>query len=114
MPTLSKKSRGHQEDVDWLTFAAKARFDEVHALLLASWGVRPGHSGTCVLIPKKWNTGDPLDFVNEFIFKECPSRKYDLLSYKYSDHIVSFARALAWFQGWPRTAGGSHFSGTMF
>ena len=50
----SKKVHGQQEGINWLTHAAKLRFEQHYETLLARWGVKPSHKGTCILLPEAW------------------------------------------------------------
>lgn len=50
----SKKVHGQQEGINWLTHAAKLRFEQHYETLLARWGVKPSHQGTCILLPESW------------------------------------------------------------
>ena len=62
----SKKTPGQQRGLDWLLAAGKAHFDDYHKMLLAQWGVKAGHRGTCVLLPKDWKAMNPTDLKEVF------------------------------------------------
>ena len=62
----SKKTPKQQRGLDWLTVAGKAHFDGTLETLLAQWGVKAHHRGTCVLLPKDWKVLDLTDLMNIF------------------------------------------------
>ncbi len=99
----SKKFRSQQRGLDWLTGAAQRKFDETYKTLLALWGVKPTHKGTCVLCPEDWKFLDPIDLMALFTTDNCPSLKAARAWYSYSDHATTLARSKAWFSQWPRS-----------
>lgn len=109
MPTYdvphSKKFGDQQKGLNWLSQHGKQRFDEFHRKLLASWGVKPGYESTCVLCPEDWSGLEPTLLLRQFTTQKCPTKGAGRLSYAYSDHSTSYARALVWFasQSWPRS-----------
>jgi hypothetical protein len=40
--------------------AAKSHFDHHFSSILAQWGVKPTHTGTCLLLPADWAALDPI------------------------------------------------------
>ena len=62
----SKKTLGQQRGLEWLSASGKAHFDDTHEMLLAQWGVKAGHRGTCVLLPEDWKALDPIDLMTTF------------------------------------------------
>lgn len=99
----SKKTSGQQRGLDWLTAAGKARFDDTMERLLAQWGVKTDHRGTCVLLPEDWKALDPVELMAIFDDHQLPSGGASRAWYSYSDHATSLARAAAWSGHWPRT-----------
>lgn len=71
--------------------------------LLAQWGVKPGHQGTCVLLPEDWRSAAPLDLMALFSFENRPFAGDRRAWYKHADHGTTMVRALSWFSKWPRT-----------
>lgn len=61
-----------QKAVSWLTEAAKNVLDNRVAELMGSWGLRPSHPGTCILIPSGWAHMAPLALMNGFSYEKCP------------------------------------------
>jgi len=51
--------------IRWDSPSAKSRFDEAEKRLLAAWGVSPGHTGTCVLVPSQWKDINPTSLLRE-------------------------------------------------
>ena len=99
----SKKTPGQQRGLDWLTNAGKAHFDGTLETLLAQWGVKPSHQGTCVLLPEDWKAMDPIDLMTVFRDHKPPAGGSSRAWYACSDHATTLARARAWYQHWPRT-----------
>ena len=99
----SKKTRGQQRGLDWLTTAGKAHCDATMETLLAQWGVKAEHRGTCVLLPEDWKALDPVELMTIFDDHQLPSGGASRAWYSYSDHATSLARAAAWYGHWPRT-----------
>ena len=97
----SKKTPGQQRGLDWLSAAGKAHFDNTLEVLLAQWGVKAGHRGTCVLLPEDWKALEPVELMAIFQNHELPSGS-GRAWYSYSDHATSLGRAAAWFGSWPR------------
>ena len=62
----SKKTPEQQRGLEWLSASGKAHFDDNHEMLLAQWGVKAGHRGTCVLLPEDWKALDPIDLMTTF------------------------------------------------
>lgn len=77
-----------QKAVSWLTEAAKDALDNRVAELMGSWGLRPSHSGTCILVPSDWAHVPPLILMERFSYEKCP--KID------DPHMVSRAVEHAW------------------
>ena len=102
----SKKFPGQQRGIDWLKKEAKAKFENFHRNLLAQWGVREGHTGTCVLVPEGYRSLEPLDIMARITNEEetyaAPGTPRAFFSMY--DHGTTVARALAWFGKWPRPA----------
>ena len=99
----TKKTSGQQRGLEWLSASGKAHFDDNHEMLLAQWGVKAEHRGTCVLLPEDWKALDPIDLMTTFQNYKPPSRGSSRAWYSYSDHATSLARAAAWYGRWPRT-----------
>ena len=99
----SKKTPGQQRGLDWLSAAGKDHFDNTLEVLLAQWGVKAGHRGTCVLLPEDWKALEPVDLMAIFQNHELPSGS-GRAWYSYSDHATSLGRAAAWFGSWPHKA----------
>ena len=100
---MSKRMRDQHRGLDWRTKIAQTTFTKSYESLLARWGVKSGHKGTCVLVPEDWKSLDPLDVMALFNRENLPSESSARAWYSYSDHGTSLARALAWFSRWPRT-----------
>lgn len=98
----SKKIRGQQRALRWLTIDAKTKFDAHYEDVLSQWGVKSEHKGTCVLLPEAWRATDPLKLMDHFRRDRYPASHESRAAFSLGDHSTSFARALAWFQGWPR------------
>ena len=106
---LSKTKGRQQEGIDWLQESAKTKFDETYSALLARWGVKPAHKGTCVLLSRDTKTLEPMELIQfleegKFNLQESNMNGSGRLNYQYSDHRTNFGRALAWFSEWPRRA----------
>lgn len=101
----SKKFGDQQKGLDWLSQHGKQKFDEFHRNLLAQWGVKPGYESTCILCPEDWSGLEPTLLLRRFTTQKCPIKGNRRLTYAYSDHSTSFARAFVWFrnQSWPRS-----------
>ena len=99
----SKKTPGQQRGLDWLSAFGKAHFDDNHGMLLAQWGVKVGHRGTCVLLPEDWKAMDPVDLMTTFQNHKLPEPGAGRAWYSYADHGTSLGRAAAWYGHWPRT-----------
>ena len=101
----SKKYMQQERGLDWLTFKAKKSFDDSQENLLSQWGVKPGHTGTCVLCPEDWRLHDPLGLESCLTDKpkHLPEPGTPRAAYSYSDHATSWARAAVWFKQWPRS-----------
>ena len=97
------KNLDQQKAIEWLTSAGKENFDTTYATLLAGWGVKPGHRGTCVLVPEDWRMADPPDMMALFNERNYPDSKATRAWYSGSGHGAYLVRALAWFSQWPRT-----------
>lgn len=100
----SKKTPGQQRGLDWLSAEGKDHFDSTLETLLAQWGVKAKHRGTCVLLPEDWKALDPAELMAIFDDHQPPSGGSSRACYSYSDHATSLARAAAWYGGWPRRA----------
>lgn len=99
----SKKTPEQQRGLAWLSASGKAHFNDNHGMLLAQWGVKAGHRGTCVLLPEDWKAMDPIDLMTTFENYNPPSGGSSRAWYSYSDHATTLARAAAWYGRWPRT-----------
>ena len=101
---MSKKTLGQQRALSWLHDSGKARFDVVHETLLAQWGVKAGHWGTCVLLPEDWRAMNPVDLMAIFREYKPPPTGKGRAWYCFSDHATTMARAAAWFSDkrWPQ------------
>ncbi len=62
----SKKTPGQQRGLDWLSASGKAHFDDTLEVLLAQWGVKARHRGTCVLLPEDWKALEPVELMANF------------------------------------------------
>ncbi len=98
----SKKILGQQRGLGWLSVEGKAHFESTLERLLAQWGVKAKHRGTCVLIPEDWKALDPIDLMAIFDDHQLPSGGSSRAWYSYSDHATTIARAAAWYGEWPR------------
>ena len=99
----SRKIRGQEERaVDWLRAKAKLRFESFYEALLAPWGVKPGHTGTCVLIPEAYKSLKPEDITADLRREKYPRRGQPCAFFSMYGHGTSVVRALAWFGQWPR------------
>jgi hypothetical protein len=47
-------------------------FDRHFTTLLAQWGVKETHQGTCLLLPADWAALDPLRLASMFSAENCP------------------------------------------
>ena len=99
----SKKYPNQQRGLGWLSGPGKEHFDSTHASILAQWGVKADHWGTCVLLPEDWKALDPVDLMAMFQDYDPPGNKSSRAWYAYSDHATTLARAAAWYRGWPRS-----------
>ncbi|KAH8791671.1 hypothetical protein BGZ57DRAFT_922836 [Hyaloscypha finlandica] len=100
----SKKWHNQQRAIAWITYAAKSHFDHHFSSILAQWGVKPTHTGTCLLLPADWAALDPIRLAALFSPENCPHAWADGVTYQYDDHTTSLTRATAWFADthWPR------------
>jgi hypothetical protein len=102
----SKKKPDQQRALDWLSYLAKDRFGEEHALLLAKWGgVKVEHKGTCILCPEDWTYTDSSRLQDVIDVQQLSSRTSTRHLFQHSDYTTTFARAIVWFgdDQWPRT-----------
>lgn len=102
MMKSSKKVPEQQRGLDWLKFSSKNKFDETYKRLLAGWGVKPNHKGTCVLLAEDWKALEPVKHMEMLESHGHPSSGAGRAWYSQSDHATTLARALAWFGVWPR------------
>ena len=109
MPTYevprSKKLGDQQKGLNWLSQHGKEKFDKFHQNFLAQWGVKPEYESIHVLCPEDWSSLEPRSLLQLFTTRKCPTQGTGRLSYAYSDHTTSYARALVWFdsQSWLRS-----------
>ena len=101
----SKKFADQQRGIDWLKTEAKTKFEHFYRTLLARWGVAPGYTGTCVLVPEAYRALEPLEIMGTIIQDQ---EKYAVPGtprsfFSMYDHATTMVRALAWFSEWPRT-----------
>ena len=101
----SKKIPNQQRGIDWLKKEARTKFRDFYRDLLARWGVSPGYTGTCVLVPEAYRALEPLE-VMEAITQD--KEKYAAPGtprafYSMYDHATTVVRTLAWFSEWPRS-----------
>jgi hypothetical protein len=68
----SKKWPLQQKAIGWITQAGKEHFDEYFTKLLARWGVKKTHQGTCILCPAAFASLDPLTLAGMFNAENCP------------------------------------------
>ena len=68
----SKKLPLQQRAIGWITQAAKKHFDDYFTKLLARWGVKKTHQGSCILYPADFSSLDPLTLAGMFNAKNCP------------------------------------------
>jgi len=107
----SKVKPGQQKAIDWLSRTAKQHFDSLfETLIVRLGGVKPTHRGACVLCPEDWRSLTPSSLASSSSFKiltanQLPARQSPRLTFQYSDHVTTFARAVAWYRSgpWPRT-----------
>lgn len=98
----SRRVRGQQRGIEWLTIGAKMKFDAHYQAVLAHWGVKLGHRGTCVLVSEAWRSSDPSVLMDRFRRHNYPGADGPRASYSSGDHSTSLARAFVWFNQWPR------------
>lgn len=70
-----KRSKTHpqqQRGLQWLSQEGKLIFDQHLESLMRSWGVKPRHSGTCVLWPQDWMALDPEKIAEILTYENCP------------------------------------------
>ncbi|KAJ3573947.1 hypothetical protein NPX13_g4523 [Xylaria arbuscula] len=99
----SKKYPGQQRGLQWLSKAGKDTMEAFVSEIMASWGVKVTHSGTCIVWPQDWQALDPETVAGLLTFENTPPIDSDRSLYKYDDHMTTLARAVAWFANWPRT-----------
>lgn len=61
-----------QKAISWLTETAKDAHDNRMSELMGSWGLRPSHAGTCLLIPSNWASIPPTSLMERFSHDKCP------------------------------------------
>ncbi|KAJ2976211.1 hypothetical protein NUW58_g8142 [Xylaria curta] len=99
----SKKYPGQQRGLQWLSKGGKDSMDAFVSRIMASWGVKTTHSGTCIIWPQDWQALEPKTLAELLTFENTPLIDSDRSMYKHDDHITTMARAIAWFAHWPRT-----------
>ncbi len=99
----SKNMAAQQRGLEWLTGSGKSYFNSKFEHHLAQWGVRVGHTGTCVLLPEAWKAMQPMELLRVFENNDIHLRGMGRAQYSHSDHATTLARAAAWFMKWPRT-----------
>ena len=99
-----KRVPNQQRGIDWLKEAARTEFMDFHRSLLAQWGVGPGYTGTCVLVPEAYRDLKPLDIMAKVLrdgdslaTPGTPHVKFSMYDYE-----TTVVRALAWYSEWPR------------
>ena len=107
---MSRTKPDQQKAIEWLSGLAKHQFDKTYESFMRKWGgVESTHTGTCVLCPEDWRSLSPAGLASLKItnINQLPTNESPRLTYQYSDHVTTFARAVAWFRGgqWPRPAG---------
>lgn len=100
--STSRQGNLQLKALEWLGSPAKGLFDDTYGAILSRWGVQREHTGTCVLVPEAWSSLDPTLLMRLFSPEKCPTIDFARLAYRYADHTSTFARALTWFQQWPR------------
>lgn len=100
----SKKFPGQLRGIDWLKKEAMVKFQNFYQGLLTQWGVAPGYTGTCVLVPEAYRPLEPLDIMAKIIQDEESYARPGTprAFFAMYDHGTTVARALAWFSEWPR------------
>ena len=58
---------------------AKDRFNKHYKSLLAQWGVKDGHWGTCILSTAQWQALDPVKLASTITYANCPEPRSDRL-----------------------------------
>ncbi|KAL8730095.1 MAG: hypothetical protein Q9166_004294 [cf. Caloplaca sp. 2 TL-2023] len=102
----SRKYPGQQQGLLWLSEKSKENFDRSYEILLGRWGgLRPEHSGTCVLCPEAWRVKTPPSLVEIADPGQFPSREAEQMLFSYSDFSTSFVRVAAWFRSGRRLRG---------
>ncbi|KAI1734489.1 hypothetical protein F4680DRAFT_453889 [Xylaria scruposa] len=99
----SRKYPGQQKGLQWLSRGGKDSMDAFVTRMMASWGVRTTHSGTCIVWPQDWQALEPETVAGLLTFENTPLIDSDRSMYAHDDHITTTARAIAWFAHWPRT-----------
>ncbi|KAF2963285.1 hypothetical protein GQX73_g10292 [Xylaria multiplex] len=99
----SKKYPGQQRGLQWLSKGGKDSMDAFVTRIMASWGVKTTHSGTCIVWPQDWQALEPEALAGLLTFENTPPIDSDRSMYKHDDHMTTTARAIAWFAHWPRT-----------
>ena len=93
----SKKIRGQIRAAELILAKAKSEFEHIYEGLLARWGVKRGHTGTCVLFPQDYRSREPLDIMSDFLSGKYPRAGADRASIQLYGHGTTVARAVAWF-----------------
>ncbi|KAI0188352.1 hypothetical protein EV127DRAFT_513098 [Xylaria flabelliformis] len=99
----SRKYPGQQRGLQWLSRGGRDSMDAFVTRMMASWGVRTTHSGTCIIWPQDWQALEPEMLAGLLTFENAPLIDSDRSMYAHDDHITTTARAIAWFARWPRT-----------
>ena len=92
-----QESPGQQQGIELLTALAMVVFYRVYSDILAQWGMKLTHQGTCPLLPGAWNGLSAAHLSQIFEVENCPKAGFARMTYRYADHAVSSVRAVAWF-----------------
>ncbi|CAF9918026.1 hypothetical protein IMSHALPRED_003835 [Imshaugia aleurites] len=98
----SEKYPGQQRAIDWTKTEAREKFQDFYRKILAQWGVKSGHEGTCVLMSEMYRALEPLELMSKFTWDNCAVPDSPCAFYSYDDYGTTVARAKAWFSE-PRT-----------
>ena len=105
---ISRIKFDQQKIIEWLSETTKRQFDKIYESFMKKWkNVEFIYTKTCVLCSKKWRnfSSNDLILLNIINVNQLFIDEFSRLTYQYSNHVIFFARIVAWFknESWSRS-----------